>query len=367
MRGDHSPGEKPITFSKKLLAWYDTQGRQNLPWRQNITPYRVWVSEIMLQQTQVKTVIPYFNRFMQHFPTLQHLAEADIDHVLHLWTGLGYYARARNLHRAAQLVLQQHAGQFPRDVASLQALPGIGRSTAGAIAAISYQQRAPILDGNVRRILSRLHRVAGNPQDPATLKALWTLAEDYTPSQRTADYTQAMMDLGAMLCLRGTPACEQCPVTSHCQAYQQGQQKQFPHPKPRKTQPIRTTRLLILQDIQQQTILLEKRPAKGIWGGLWSLPECAWDIDLAHWCQQHYQYEVMDSESLPEFRHTFTHFHLDIQPFYLKGKPRASTNLDSQRQVWYKPQQIALLGLPAPVKRLLYDTTDFLQKTTERS
>ena len=261
-------------FATSLLAWFDQHGRRDLPWQRAINPYRVWVSEIMLQQTQVATVIPYFERFTGRFPTLAELASADLDEVLHHWTGLGYYARGRNLHKAARVVVADHQGELPRCVEVLQSLPGIGRSTAGAIAAIAYGIRAPILDGNVKRVLTRFHAVAGYPGVPAVARTLWQLADQHTPARRVADYTQAIMDLGATVCVRNGPSCHRCPIQTGCEALEAGVVDAYPGKKPRKNKPVRAARLFVLHD-GRGGCLLEQRPENGIWGGLWTPPERA--------------------------------------------------------------------------------------------
>ncbi|MBD3609161.1 MAG: A/G-specific adenine glycosylase, partial [Gammaproteobacteria bacterium] len=270
-------------FAERLLVWFDQHGRKELPWKSS-DPYRVWISEIMLQQTQVTTVIPYFERFITRFPDIATLAMAKQDEVLHLWTGLGYYARARNLHKAAQIIQQQYQGRFPEDFDQVIALPGIGRSTAGAILAQAMEQRHAILDGNVKRLLSRLYVIEGWPGEKQTENKLWQLAEELTPRQRIADYTQAVMDIGATLCKRSKPDCDHCPFHNHCQARRQGRQAELPHRKPKKDKPVKRCHMLILQDAQGH-VLLQQRPPSGIWGGLWSLPECPEDIDILHWSQ----------------------------------------------------------------------------------
>ena len=217
-----------------MIAWFAQHGRKDLPWQQDPTPYRVWVSEIMLQQTQVRTVIPYYQRFMQAFPDLRALAAAPLDQVLHHWSGLGYYARARNLHRAAQRIRDDHAGRFPEDIEVVMRLPGIGRSTAGAVLSLACGQRHAILDGNVKRVLARFHAVEGWPGKTAVLEQLWALAEAATPQRDVAAYNQAMMDLGATLCRRGTPECPSCPLQSDCRACKLGRQSEFPAPRPRR-------------------------------------------------------------------------------------------------------------------------------------
>jgi len=339
------------TFAKTVLAWYDQHGRKHLPWQQGITPYRVWLSEIMLQQTQVTTVIPYFERFTARFPDVESLAAAPIDDVLHLWTGLGYYARARNLHKCAQTVVNEYAGKFPDSVDQLNELPGIGRSTAGAIVSIAFKKRAAILDGNVKRVLARHQTIAGWPGESATLKALWEVAEQFTPAKRANHYTQAMMDLGATLCTRSKPACERCPVHFDCLALAQGTIAQFPGKKPSKTLPEKAVQLIMLRN-PAGDILLEQRPSSGIWGGLWSFPELSIDSDVDAWVAGQYgrfgECEVWDS-----YRHTFSHYHLDITPVLVQLNSTAVSVKEGKNVYWYDPHKPADLGLAAPVKKLL--------------
>ena len=263
--------ESAQQFSTQVVTWYHHQGRKHLPWQQNKTPYSVWVSEIMLQQTQVKTVIPYYQRFMASFPTISSLANADEDNVLHHWTGLGYYARARNLHKAAQLIDSEHNGLFPEDIAQVIALPGIGRSTAGAILSLSLNQHHPILDGNVKRVLARNYLVEGYTGLAKFDKTLWPLSETLTPATDTGFYTQAMMDLGATVCTRSKPTCEICPVKTSCLAMASSQQADFPQKKPKKKIPERNTIMVIprITTTTSDSVLMEKRPPTGIWGGLW--------------------------------------------------------------------------------------------------
>ncbi len=278
----------PPSFAAALLAWFEVHGRHALPWAEHTTPYRVWVSEVMLQQTQVATVIPYYQRFMATFPTVHALASAAPDEVLHLWTGLGYYARARNLHACAKVVVERHGGEFPRDLAAMMALPGIGRSTAGAILAIATGQRHPILDGNVKRVLSRVFGITGDPNAKETLTALWARSEECTPTERVGDYTQAIMDLGATLCTRARPACTVCPMNTICIAAREGRQAQLPGAKKKRERPARETTLLIAQagDAASAAVLLERRPDSGLWGGLWSPPQFASPEEALRWCVQ---------------------------------------------------------------------------------
>lgn len=339
-------------FSTRVLDWYDQYGRKDLPWQQDISPYRVWVSEIMLQQTQVRTVIPYFERFMARFPDVRDLAAAPVDEVLHLWTGLGYYARARNLHRAAREICQQHGGELPVGVEGLETLPGIGHSTAGAITSIAQGQPATILDGNVKRVLARYHTVAGWPGEAQVLKKLWAFAEKHTPQTRTADYTQAIMDLGATVCTRGQPDCEICPLSDDCLARAAGKQTAFPGRRPRKVLPVCKTVFLILHNADGH-VLLQKRPTNGIWGALWCFPELPTMTDAANWCLEQFGCEPAEITPGVPFRHTFSHYHLDIQPLQARLDTRPESIMAADQQLWYNVAQPSQVGLAAPVVRLL--------------
>jgi A/G-specific adenine glycosylase len=338
----------PEIFYRTVLSWYKKHGRKDLPWQKNVTPYRVWVSEIMLQQTQVNTVIAYFERFTQIFPTVISLAQAPEDKVLHLWTGLGYYARARNLHKTSKIITENYHGKFPVVLEELQMLPGIGRSTAGAILSLSMKKRAAILDGNVKRVLSRVHALKAFKEE----KRLWALAEKYTPEKNTAAYTQAMMDLGAMVCTRAQPKCPVCPLADFCQANILHQQADFPGKKPKKSMPVKKIILLLLQNLQGK-ILLEKRADKGIWGGLWSLPEFHNIENLKKDIQQKFGITASKIAPLPAFRHTFTHFHLDIMPVAATAE-----GINLFGEYWYDPRNPGLIGLAAPVKKLLLRLDD---------
>jgi len=342
----------PEQFCPALLTWFDEHGRHDLPWQQDRSPYRVWISEIMLQQTQVATVIPYFERFMSRFPAVTELANAHLDEVLHLWTGLGYYARARNLHRAAQQIRDQHGGRFPETFDEVLALPGIGRSTAGAILAQARDQCFPILDGNVKRVFTRYHAIEGWPGEKAVENRLWDLAEHYTPSQRIRDYTQAIMDLGATICRRGKPNCPLCPLAAGCQAWLDGNPQDYPTRKPRKTLPVRQATMLILQNGQGE-VLLEQRPPVGIWGGLWSFPECPPDTSPETWCLNHFGIVPDALTPQPSLRHTFSHFHLDIQPLLGELGEESDRVMEPSKIVWYNTRRPDERGLPAPVKMLL--------------
>jgi A/G-specific adenine glycosylase len=336
-------------IAPRLLAWHAEYGRHDLPWQRDISAYRVWVSEIMLQQTQVSTVVPYYERFMRRFPDIDALAAAPIDEVLHLWTGLGYYARARNLHRAAQVVRDEYAATFPETLDGVMALPGIGRSTAGAILAISTGARHPILDGNVRRVLARYYAIDGAPDESATIEALWKLAEENTPPERVAIYTQAIMDLGATLCTRAKPRCAECPIAAGCQARIQSRQGELPAAKlKRAARKLRHAFMLVAR--HDREVLLVQRPPTGIWGGLWCLPEfddrAAAEIYAARLAESD-----LDVQTLPDIEHSFTHFDLRITP--LIARCRAEGSVRDGLSLWYDLERPARVGLPAPIKTLL--------------
>jgi A/G-specific adenine glycosylase len=340
-----------MNFSGNILTWFDKHGRKHLPWQKNRTPYRVWVSEIMLQQTQVTTVIPYYERFMESFPTVKHLALATQDDVLSHWAGLGYYARGRNLHMCAQTVIDQYQGKFPLSVEELKNLPGIGRSTAGAIISLSSEQRAVILDGNVKRVLARYHGIEGWPGKTGVLNTLWSYAEKHTPTKRCGDFNQGMMDLGATLCTRSKPNCLSCPLQKKCYALAEDRQKDFPGKKPKKTKPVKTTQWLVIHNHNGQ-FYLEQRPPEGIWGGLWSFPEIDNDIYAHTHCEAHYG-SVAQLRAISPFRHTFSHYHLDIHPALIKLKKPVSEVRETHQQGWFSYHELAKMGLAAPVKNLL--------------
>ena len=349
--------KQPDSFAARVLAWYHSHGRKNLPWQQGRTTYRVWVSEIMLQQTQVDTVVPYFERFMQRFPDVQALAAAPEDEVLHYWSGLGYYARARNLQRAARQVVETCDGALPTDVDALNALPGIGRSTAGAILAQAHGLRHAILDGNVKRVLARYHGVEGWTGQTAVQQRLWAYAEQHTPHENLVDYTQAIMDLGATLCTRARPRCNDCPLLDDCVAFHTLRTHELPAPRPRKTLPVKTSRFLVLMDPDDR-VMLEKRPPSGIWGGLWSLPEMAPDEDVARHCRERWQFDVTAPEEVPGFRHSFSHYHLDILPCRLRVKNPDQCVMEDQGIVWYNIAQPDRLGLAAPIRTILQNLNE---------
>ena len=338
-------------LADRVLDWFARHGRKDLPWQREPTPYRVWVSEIMLQQTQVTTVIPYFNRFMQSFPDVRSLAAADVDDVLHHWSGLGYYARARNLHKAARVVCDGFNGTFPTAFEDVIALPGIGRSTAGAILALSGGQRHAILDGNVKRVLARYYAVDGWPGSAVVSRTLWTHAESNMPDHSVARYTQAMMDLGATLCTRANPACERCPVAAGCEAFALGRQTAFPGRKPERAKPQRKSHMVLVR--HAGALYLERRPPAGIWGGLYSFPEFDSVSEAKDWCRDRLGAEPLKVETWPTLRHSFTHFDLDIVPVALLVDavvPRAVEEGDS---LWYAPGDERQVGLAAPVRSLL--------------
>ena len=341
------------TFSDRLLAWYDQHGRKDLPWQQNASAYHIWLSEVMLQQTQVATVIPYYQRFIEKFPHIDALADAQVDDVLSLWSGLGYYARGRNLHKAAIQMQQQHNSQVPEDFQSLLHLPGIGRSTAGAIMALAFHQRFPILDGNVKRVLARYDASNIWPGEKHAETAMWQRAEELLPSTRIANYIQAQMDLGATLCTRSRPDCQRCPLITDCQAYASGDPTLFPVRKTKKQQPVRQTNWYIYIH-QDNHILLEQRPQSGIWGGLWSFPEAAAQVADNILPVKNAVFQ----SSMPEIKHVFSHFKLTIHPHIFTADP-INIVAENNQHIWVKIDKALTLGLPAPVKQLI----EFLSST----
>jgi A/G-specific adenine glycosylase len=340
------------TVAPRLLAWYEAHGRHDLPWQAHRTPYSAWVSEIMLQQTQVSTVVPYYRRFIRRFPTLGALAAAPLDDVLTSWSGLGYYARARNLWHAARIVTEEHDGELPTEFDALHELPGIGRSTAGAILAQAHGQRWPILDGNVKRVLARYHAVARWPGLPAVAKELWQHAEAHTPHERVADYTQAIMDLGATLCTRTKPACTVCPLAGDCAAALAGTQALYPAPRPKRARTQRHVAVLVIRDPDGR-VLLERRPASGIWGGLYSLPELKADDSPREWCARVLGAAVATERSLATIEHAFTHFDLDLVPRLLELAASPAIVNDRDDWHWCRPGANLEVGVPAPVAALL--------------
>ena len=336
-------------ISNRLLKWYAHSGRTDLPWQRNVSAYRVWVSEIMLQQTQVQTVIPYYRRFINRFPSLKSLADAPLSEVIEHWAGLGYYARARNLHRTARLIRKQHSGRFPKDKNTLMALPGIGRSTAGAILALSYNQRQPILDGNVKRVLARHADIAGWPGEASVNRTLWEQAEKYLPEQNVAQYTQALMDLGATICTKAQPQCTLCPISADCLARKAGRIAERPQPPPKKIRPQR--HVFMLMAIYKDRLLLERRPMSGIWGGLLSFPEMSSEKEAKAWCQRRLGH-IRSTRCLPSFKHQFTHFSLTITPLEARLSKIHSQISEKNDLVWCKLLS-SINGVPAPVKKLI--------------
>jgi A/G-specific adenine glycosylase len=333
-----------------LLRWHAIDGRKDLPWQRDRTPYRVWVSEIMLQQTQVGTVIGYYERFMARFPTVEDLAHAQADEVMHLWSGLGYYARARNLQRTAQILVQRYAGDFPASIDEVVQLPGIGRSTAGAILALARGERHSILDGNVKRVLARYFAVAGYPGDAAVERQLWALAEACTPHAGVDDYTQAIMDLGATVCTRANPACLLCPLTAACIARRDDTQRLFPAPKPRKVRPSRAAWVLLAQ--RGTNVLLERRPPTGIWGGLWGLPEFPTREHAEQWCHEHLSRPSAAQVDAP-LNHAFSHFDYELRPLLVQCAGKSPGLRDNDRYRWYDVAAPAAVGVPKPIATLL--------------
>lgn len=339
-------------FRVALLHWFEREGRHDLPWQQDPTPYRVWVSEIMLQQTQVATVIPYYQRFMARFPDLASLAAASQNEVLALWAGLGYYARGRNLHAAARQMVVDHGGELPDSLEALQALPGIGRSTAGAILSLALQQHQPILDGNVKRVLARCFAIPGWPGQAGVLKRLWVLSEALTPAVRVRDFNQAMMDLGSGPCRRGQPLCEQCPLVTQCLARKAGNPTDYPGSKPARALPLRHRRFLVIERADG-AVWLQRREASGIWGGLWSLPECGLDEDCIDWARRHLGLELEPVAELEPFQHRFSHYRLQLHPLRLSLKSHTDAVMDAAGALWYNTRLDPTPGLPAPVARIL--------------
>lgn len=339
------------SFARRLLSWHKVAGRHDLPWQHDPTPYRVWISEIMLQQTQVDTVREYFQRWMQRFDSIEAVAEAPLDEVLHQWSGLGYYARARNIHRAALVLHECHGGEFPDDFDAVLALPGIGPSTAGAILSLARNERHAILDGNVKRVLSRYHGVEGWPGQAAVAKKLWALAEQHTPNTDNAAYTQAIMDLGATVCTRTRPRCNDCPIAGQCVAKAAGRQRDFPGTRPKKKRPVRTTVMALLEDPRGR-VLLEHRQSAGLWGGLWSLPQHDSLANLEEWVAA-VGTSPADLEPWPLLRHGFTHFQLEITPVRVRLADRPAAVGETTTTRWVDPTAMPALGIAAPVARLL--------------
>ena len=344
-----------------MLAWYDQYGRKSLPWKSEAIPlahrpYHIWLSEVMLQQTQVTTVLPYYQRFINSFPSLESLAQATQDEVLALWSGLGYYARGRNLHKAAQLMWQNHQS-IPNNFETLLSMPGIGRSTAGAIMAQAFQQSYPILDGNVKRVLARYHAVEGWYGKSVVANELWVHSENYTPEERIADYTQAIMDMGALLCTRTKPKCEQCYLRNECVAFQSDRVSKYPFSKPKKDKPVKQAYLLCV--LEKGEVLLEQRPPTGIWGGLWPFPEFQSQEELFLTLNDDYKTNESNQRALESFRHTFSHYHLDIHPHVVSVSDKMSTSriMDTNSRYFALNQKLDV-GIAAPVERILQELSE---------
>jgi A/G-specific adenine glycosylase len=338
------------TFAARVIAWQRTHGRHDLPWQNTRDPYRIWLSEIMLQQTQVAAVTPYYLRFVDAFPDVAALAGAPIDAVLAHWSGLGYYRRAHHLHAAATTIMSAHGGHFPRDAATLATLPGIGRSTAAAIAAFAFGAREPILDGNVKRVLARHRGIGGWPGAPKVEAALWRAAEEALPWRAIEAYTQGLMDLGATVCVRTNPHCDACPVAADCVARGEARIAELPSPRPRKALPQRAVRVLLIE--RGGEILFEKRPPLGIWGGLWSLPECALDDDVLATVHARFGAQVQLRDMLPSIAHGFTHFALTLHPQRVSAA-HWPAHAEAPGMVWLTPADAHHAALPAPIKKLL--------------
>jgi A/G-specific adenine glycosylase len=339
-----------VSFATRLIAWQKSSGRRDLPWQRTRDPYRIWLSEIMLQQTQVATVIPYYQRFLAEFPDVASLAAAPIERVLEHWSGLGYYRRAHLAHEAARKVVAEHGGRFPCDAVELASLPGIGRSTAAAIAAFSSGARAAILDGNVKRVLARHEGIGGFPGEPKVERRMWERAEALLPARDVATYTQALMDLGATVCLRVRPRCELCPVARDCVARRDRRTAELPAPRPKKKLPLRELTVLLIE--RKGEVLLERRPPTGIWSGLWSLPEVETGRDVTAHCRSRFGLKVAPQPPLPTMEHGFTHFRLRLHPqpcIVRAGADRA----EEPGLLWLSLAEATGAALPAPIKSLL--------------
>ena len=336
-------------FASRLVAWQREHGRRDLPWQATREPYRIWLSEVMLQQTQVATVAPYYERFIARFPDLQSLASAPLDDVLALWSGLGYYLRARNLHRAARHIVDAHGGEFPRSHDDLLKLPGIGRSTAAAILAFTRGERRAILDGNVKRVLARVFAVRGYPGDRQVENELWQLAEALLPEQAIEAYTQGLMDLGARICKRTKPKCLLCPVAADCTAHAEGRAEAYPEPRPARHLPERETLMLLY--LHRGSVLLEKRPPVGVWGGLWSLPEADVQANPETLCRDRFGVLPAQVRRLDPIRHVFTHFRLTIHPVAVWFAGSMLT-AEEPGMMWTRSEDAGEAALPAPLKSL---------------
>ena len=345
-----------------MIKWHNDHGRKDLPWQKEINPYRVWISEIMLQQTQVSTVIPYFEKFIKRFPDITSLSKASLDDVLGHWSGLGYYARARNLHKAAQIIVSELKSEFPSTIESLEELPGVGRSTAGAILSIAKQTPAPILDGNVKRVLARFHMITGYPENSQIKKYFWDLAEQHTPKTQFQTYTQAIMDLGAMLCTRSKPKCEDCPINHRCKAFKEDSVAEFPNKKPKKEKPKRSARFFIIRNNRGE-VLIEQRNRKGVWQGLWGAIERPVETEASDLCHELglKPSSIKRLESGTTFRHTFSHYHLQIEPIYISTSLTGRTSVKSNSStMWVLPTNLLkdqAIGI-SKADKLVFDCLD---------
>jgi A/G-specific adenine glycosylase len=337
-------------FARRLIRWQARHGRHDLPWQRTRDPYRIWVSEVMLQQTQVGTVIPYYGRFLARFPDVQSLALAPLDAVMALWSGLGYYSRARNLHAAARVIVGSLGGRFPRSREKLAQLPGLGRSTAAAIAALAFRRREAILDGNVKRVLARHFALRGFPGERSVEARMWKLAESLLPAKNIARYTQAVMDLGASVCTRARPACERCPVRTSCLALSRRKVQSYPQPRPKRALREKETSMLLL--MRGREVLLEKRPPAGLWGGLWCFPEMPPESDAGQYCRRRFDARLLGADRLPLLRHALTHFTLKVTPLVCRLDPAARL-AGEPGQMWLPLEEAAQAAVPAPVKKLL--------------
>jgi A/G-specific adenine glycosylase len=349
-------------FSQYVLNWYDLHGRKNLPWHLPRDPYRIWISEIMLQQTQVQTVIPYFHRFIEQLPSLEHLAKASEDSVLSLWSGLGYYSRARNLRRSAQIIMSEYQSVMPMDLETLIDLPGIGPSTAAAILSQAFNKPTAILDGNVKRVLARFFGIHGWPEQASVKKQLWSIAHSCMPQERCADYTQAIMDLGALLCTLRKPNCTQCPLKVNCHAQKEEEQHLLPTPKPRRPVPVHKKSFLVLSN-EHGMIYLIKRPPVGVWGGLWCLPDIDTEECPLSYIEQQYALHGDDPKPLLAFKHRLSHFHLEIKAFSITtrplNKPRTASAVAEPNGLWVNRDSLKNLGLAKPTSVIL---NNFLER-----
>ena len=338
------------TFARRIIAWQKKHGRHDLPWQNTRGPYRIWLSEIMLQQTQVATVIPYYARFLKKFPALRDLARASEDEVLALWSGLGYYSRGRNLLRAAQMIDQKFEGEFPKLFDDILSLPGIGQSTAAAISAFAFGERQAILDGNVKRVFARHFGVVGFPGDKKVEAKLWVVANEALPKKNIEAYTQGLMDLGATICLRSRPLCLTCPIAESCVAKHEGRIQELPSPRPKKAVPEKSTTMLIITHAGE--VLLEKRPPTGVWAGMWCFPELVDGASAREICRERFGLEVNISKPWDVLQHRFTHFKLRItpQPITVQEKlPRVA----EPGVVWLSIEDALKAAIPKPVRDLL--------------